>query len=528
MKGECIVEEDGTTIDPRRLSDMAAGAEAMVYARLRTMGWSDEKVRDPESDYGRMRPALVKRYTDIPFGLHMVTGTATLFLDRRILSGEPDNNFDGTPILALKTATFRNLYHMFSGPIDDSGRNVNLFWKTDDKNTWLSHPHAGRQGWLCHSARFTANMHDEGERRRYFQETLGVAGLAAVYANAVDGAPLVFNLGGVADHTWQRCRRCLQVINVNATHDCQPLPQAFERLTTRFRSAVLVGAGVTGSWIAQALVRSADHVTVFDHDRVRRDEHAGRWNAPRTRRELLTYKASAVVEAKYRGKVSTVRRAYALGSRRQVEQPPDLFVLAADSVHSRDRVARDIGLMNRFTARWTWMLDVRVTLDQVVCWAVRVPSGDILTRYLMRDYPHYWTWKTTLTDNETGIQRCGDRDNVPMVGGMLAAAFVGWWTTREPSEMKEGVWTLDMNRPWFSPMEDEPAPAPQPSLRRAVEQAMDEIGRPPGVVPHPGVVIDSIGEAPRAGTPEWAAAMRIVDTEDLDAEGDPGQEGEPA
>ena len=37
-------------------------------------------------------------------------------------------------------------------------------------------------------------------------------------------------------------------------------------------------------------------------------------------------------------------------------------------------------------------------------------------------------------------------DNVPIVAGVMASAFLSWWTTQE--DLLEGFWTLPLDNPW--------------------------------------------------------------------------------
>ena len=37
-------------------------------------------------------------------------------------------------------------------------------------------------------------------------------------------------------------------------------------------------------------------------------------------------------------------------------------------------------------------------------------------------------------------------DNVPIVAGVMASAFLSWWTTQE--DLPEGFWTLPLDNPW--------------------------------------------------------------------------------
>jgi hypothetical protein len=182
--------------------------------------------------------------------------------------------------------------------------------------------------------------------------------------------------------------------------------------TGRIFNAILVGAGVTGSWVYPVLVRHVRHlVKVYDPDTVSPDNPHGLWADYRPGRQ----KAHTLLG----GAHCTVGYAMRYTGR---ADGADVLVLCPDNAQARLSAVPTDDVGRR-------VLDIRATPGGLTIWAFKV--GEPLEE----------TWRQSLQGYE-GRERCGEgegHDNVPMEAGTLAAAFTAWWLGRG---MPEGVWTI--------------------------------------------------------------------------------------
>jgi hypothetical protein len=315
-----------------------------------------------------------------------------------------------------------------------------LKWEQDEGTA--PHPHAVLTNdpsetlmKLCFKVRLTAETRDN----------LKHAGkLAAWIVGTAEDAYKILNPTSVADDSWRHCHECGMMTNVNY-HECamnkrkRRAPSA-----SRFGIAALCGCGVTGSWMLPVLSRATNLVLVIDNDFVDPSNHNGRWSA---RLERRTHKITAAAEPRYLEFTSLMNTRINRDSR---FYDVNLVVLAMDNVQGR------LDALSACCHTSAWFVDVRVARNQLVIWTFQTPGSErdrLVSAWVdsLREQDH----------DDWGGNACGQRhDNVPLVAGVMAAAFLSWWINRPP---EDGIWTIDLTQPWINQFGDD-ADATTPSM----------------------------------------------------------------
>lgn len=327
---------------------------------------------------------------------------------------------NGTAVVDFRVMSSR-VWHMMEDTDERLAlSNVLLLWKQDGV---VRHPHVvdGNEGreaaWLCHGLRIDPSelirLRDEGK-------------LSEWLVGVVMGAYGEFNPASFANSHWSDCPACHKVTHL-PTHRCANVGHRIGPTHAKFPLSILVGCGVTGSWMLPILSRVSNVVMVYDSDDVSRLNPNGRWSNQISRR---TKKVVAATEPRYRENTIVIRRNF---SHYTTVPQVDLVVFATDSAESRKRA-----VTNYSVPEFAWFVDIRVAGDQLVVWAFTRASFC------------YETWSDdiqTYQERESADEACGriHHDNVPLIAGATAASFLSWWTTRPP---EEGLWTLSLSQPW--------------------------------------------------------------------------------
>ena len=270
--------------------------------------------------------------------------------------------------------------------------------------------------------------------------------LAEWLIGAVDGAYRAFNPLNFGNGEWHECGYCHAGYHRSARHSCVAGRRARSLPTTaRFGTSLLVGCGVTGSWSLPVISRVSGLVFVFDRDTVDLSNSNGRWSAARSRSRKIT----AAVEPRFRDATMLSPRDFTWSA----PLPPiDLVVLAPDSARARLQI-----LNNQAITTGTWIVDFRVADGQLNVWCLRRGSAPVTA------------WRGDLESYGNELNRCA-HDNVSIVTGVMASAFLSWWATRDP--LVEGIWTLPLDEPWKN------MTARQPEPREESEREPESDGEP--------------------------------------------------
>lgn len=257
----------------------------------------------------------------------------------------------------------------------------------------------------------------------------------------INHAPTEYDEDSIADVRWRPCNICghkgfnryCDSCDMAVCDDCwaehdesehgNNEEEAAEDDQTRATSptlgmlgrVLLVGCGVTGSWIHAVLSRTARVVLSVDPDSVSIDNAHGHWGC-----HYGMSKAMAVAEERYGDRCFSRVCSLEILEILEVETV-DLIVLCPDNANAR-LYAANVGCP---------LLDIRSTTSGLTVWAIPSPRAD---NNSLRE-----AWCRSL-EGYPIRQACADHhDNVQITAGVLAASFTAWWIT---NEMPSGVWSI--------------------------------------------------------------------------------------
>lgn len=287
---------------------------------------------------------------------------------------------------------------------------------TPSVNSTIRHPHDDG-GNLCYVAEFTSE-----EKQTFQQDGL----LAKMLVAKIGAAFHCLQPDGLANSEWGECSFCSLVTHL-PTHRCKKQIFAGPSSET-WNQPILIGCGVTGSWMLPVLVRRSRSVIVYDDDNVSRDNMSGLWlNTPFARRQRN--KITAATEERYQDRVIAITERF--NRRTIIPVSTELIVMAPDRAAARLEV-----YSNYHWSTPHWLVDVRAAGEQMVVWVLkRDPDHD--NSHLLDP----WYMDLMTYNREEREVSCGARhDNVPLIAGTVAASFLASWLIRP----REGIWTIPL------------------------------------------------------------------------------------
>lgn len=320
------------------------------------------------------------------------------------------------------------------------------------------HPH-DLGGYLCFSQTVS-----HAEIAHYRDESI----LARWLIGIVDGAYRAFNPLNFGNGEWHECEYCHAGYHQTANHSCNARRRIRGLPTTvKFATSLLVGCGVTGSWSLPVLSRVSGLMFVFDRDTVDLRNPNGRWPAARSRSRKIT----AAVEPCFRSVTMLSPRDFTWSV---PLSPIDLAVLAPDSARARLQI-----LNHSAITLDTWIVDLRVADGQLNAWCFKRGSRRAMT------------WRDDLVSYGNELNHCA-HDNVSIVAGVMASAFLSWWATRDP--LTEGIWTVPLNEPWENMVTEEREPESENETSDDYERDDEGVQPVPTPAPMPSPADASAGE----------------------------------